>query len=68
MPEVEDKIKVINSRLKEIDEQIDKLGRLKRKLLAERDKLTDNKNFAKSEALAKNEWQRGNLTINFSNV
>jgi hypothetical protein len=55
----DDRIKEINVRLKEIEEQADRLRNLKQKLLAEKEKLTDKKNFEKSEKLSKNEWQNG---------
>lgn len=55
----DDRIKEINGRLKDIEEQLDKLRNLKQKLLAEKERLTDKKNFEKSEKLSKNEWQNG---------
>ncbi|KAG5670968.1 hypothetical protein PVAND_001196 [Polypedilum vanderplanki] len=54
----ENQIQLIENRVKEIDEQIDKLQSIKRKLLLQREKLTDRKNFEKSEELAKNQWNQ----------
>ncbi|CAG9807850.1 unnamed protein product [Chironomus riparius] len=53
----DDRINEINGRLKDIDEQLDRLKNLKQKLLAEKEKLTDKKNFEKSEKLSQTEWQ-----------
>jgi hypothetical protein len=55
----DDRIKEINERVKEIDEQLDRLRVLKSKLLKEKEKLTDKKNYEKSENLSKTEWQNG---------
>lgn len=59
----DDRIKEINGRLKDIDEQLDRLRNLKQKLLAEKEKLTDKKNFEKSEKLSKTEWQNGIICL-----
>ena len=59
----DERIKEINGRLKDIDEQLDRLRNLKQKLVAEKEKLQDKKNFEKSEKLSKTEWQNGKYII-----
>jgi predicted nuclease with TOPRIM domain len=56
------KLEQIDERLQEIDVEIGKLQTLRRRLIAQREKLSDKSNFEKSEALAaKNKWNDGKL-------
>lgn len=59
----DDRLKVIDTRLCEIDEQLDRLKGLKRKLLAEREKLTDKRNLKRSEELSTEKWHEGNYLV-----
>lgn len=56
----DDKLVLINDRLREVNAEIDRLTTLKRKLKDAKEKLQDEKHLEKRNELAKSNWSEGN--------
>lgn len=61
MSSVDDKLKQIDEQIKKIDEELSRLTGIKRSLQAAKEKLIDQRHLDRSEELAKNNWEQGNL-------